>query len=157
MTSKLSMTLNVNGEPHDVLAATTATLLDVLRASLGLTGTKRGCNHGVCGACTVLLDGKLARSCLTLAVDVGERPVTTVEGIAGNEAFSPVQRALIDAGAIQCGFCTPGFVIALTELFARDPRPGREQIRAALSGNLCRCSGYVKIIEAAERLAGGAP
>ena len=122
-----------------------------------MTGTKRGCNHGVCGACTVLLDGKLARSCLTLAVDVGERPVTTVEGIAGNEAFSPVQRALIDAGAIQCGFCTPGFVIALTELFARDPRPGREQIRAALSGNLCRCSGYVKIIEAAERLAGGAP
>ncbi len=157
MTSKLPMTLNVNGEPHDVLAATAATLLDVLRASLGLTGTKRGCNHGVCGACTVLLDGKLARSCLTLAVDVGERPVTTVEGIAGNEAFSPVQRALIDAGAIQCGFCTPGFVIALTELFARDPRPGREQIRAALSGNLCRCSGYVKIIEAAERLAGGAP
>jgi len=157
MTSKLPMTLNVNGEPHDLLAATTATLLDVLRSSLGLTGTKRGCNHGVCGACTVLLDGKLARSCLTLAVDVGERPVTTVEGISGNEAFSPVQQALIDAGAIQCGFCTPGFVIALSELFAREPHAGREQIRAALSGNLCRCSGYVKIIEAAESLAGAAP
>jgi carbon-monoxide dehydrogenase small subunit len=130
-------------------------LLDVLRSSLGLTGTKRGCNHGVCGACTVLLDGKLARSCLMLAIDVGERPVTTIEGVARAQDFSAVQRALIDAGAIQCGFCTPGFVIALTELFAREPRPGREQIRTALSGNLCRCSGYVKIIEAAERLAGG--
>jgi carbon-monoxide dehydrogenase small subunit len=90
-----------------------------------------------------------------LAIDVGERPVTTIEGVARAQDFSAVQRALIDAGAIQCGFCTPGFVIALTELFAREPRPGREQIRTALSGNLCRCSGYVKIIEAAERLAGG--
>jgi aerobic carbon-monoxide dehydrogenase small subunit len=103
----------------------------------------------------VLLDGKLARSCLTLAVDVGERPVTTVEGLAGDYGLSAVQRALIDSGAIQCGFCTPGFVIALTELFAREPRPGREAIRNALSGNLCRCSGYVKIVEAAEHLAGG--
>jgi aerobic carbon-monoxide dehydrogenase small subunit len=156
MTTKLPMTLNVNGVPHDALAAAPATLLDVLRSVLGLTGSKRGCNHGVCGACTVLLDGKPARSCLTLAIDVGERPVTTIEGIAGVDGFSAVQRALVDAGAIQCGFCTPGFVIALTELFAREPKPGREQIRTALSGNLCRCSGYVKIIEAAERLAGGA-
>ena len=155
MTRKLHMVLNVNGEPRDVLAPASATLLEVLRTSLGLTGSKRGCNHGVCGACTVLLDGKLARSCLTLAVDVGERPVTTIEGVNGDNDFSAVQRALIDAGAIQCGFCTPGFVIALTELFAREPRPGREAIRNALSGNLCRCSGYVKIVEAAERLAGG--
>jgi carbon-monoxide dehydrogenase small subunit len=155
MNTKFPMTLDVNGEPRDVLAPASATLLDVLRSSLGLTGTKRGCNHGVCGACTVLLDGKLARSCLMLAIDVGERPVTTIEGVARAQDFSAVQRALIDAGAIQCGFCTPGFVIALTELFAREPRPGREQIRTALSGNLCRCSGYVKIIEAAERLAGG--
>jgi aerobic-type carbon monoxide dehydrogenase small subunit (CoxS/CutS family) len=148
--------MNINGEEREVVARAAATLLDVLRDSLGLTGSKRGCNHGVCGACTVLLDGKLARSCLTLAADVGERPVTTVEGVNGDADFSPVQRALIDSGAIQCGFCTPGFVLALTELFAREPRPSRETIRGALSGNLCRCSGYVKIVEAAEQLAGGA-
>jgi aerobic-type carbon monoxide dehydrogenase small subunit (CoxS/CutS family) len=148
--------MNINGEEREVVARAAATLLDVLRDSLGLTGSKRGCNHGVCGACTVLLDGKLARSCLTLAADVGERPVTTIEGVNGDADFSPVQRALIDSGAIQCGFCTPGFVLALTELFAREPRPSRETIRGALSGNLCRCSGYVKIVEAAEQLAGGA-
>jgi carbon-monoxide dehydrogenase small subunit len=153
MSSKLAFELNVNGEPYDVLATAATPLLEALRSGLGLTGTKRGCNHGVCGACTVLLDGKLARSCLTLAIDVGERPVTTIEGIAGNGKLSPVQCALLDAGAIQCGFCTPGFVMALTDLFAREPMPGREQIRSALSGNLCRCSGYVKIIEAAEQLA----
>jgi aerobic-type carbon monoxide dehydrogenase small subunit (CoxS/CutS family) len=157
MTLKLHTVLTVNGEPRDVLAPASATLLEVLRSSLGLTGSKRGCNHGVCGACTVLLDGKLARSCLTLAADVGERPVTTIEGLSDDNEFSAVQRALIDSGAIQCGFCTPGFVIALTELFAREPRPGREAIRNALSGNLCRCSGYVKIVEAAEQLAGGRP
>jgi aerobic-type carbon monoxide dehydrogenase small subunit (CoxS/CutS family) len=155
MTRKLHTVLNVNGELRDVLAPASATLLEVLRSSLALTGSKRGCNHGVCGACTVLLDGKLARSCLTLAADVGERPVTTIEGLAGDRDFSAVQRALIDSGAIQCGFCTPGFVVALTELFAREPHPGREAIRDALSGNLCRCSGYVKIVEAAEHLAGG--
>jgi carbon-monoxide dehydrogenase small subunit len=154
MTHKLHTVLAVNGELHNVLAPASATLLEVLRSSLGLTGTKRGCDHGVCGACTVLLDGKLARSCLILAADVGERPVTTIEGLVGDNDLSAVQRALIDSGAIQCGFCTPGFVIALTELFAREPRPGREAIRNALSGNLCRCSGYVKIVEAAERLAG---
>ena len=146
------LTISVNGEARETHAPACATLLEVLRSSLGLTGSKRGCDHGVCGACTVLLDGKLARACLTLAADVGERPVTTVEGIAGERDFSPVQKALIDAGAIQCGFCTPGFVIALTELFAREPHPGREAIRAALAGNLCRCSGYVKIVEAAEQL-----
>jgi aerobic carbon-monoxide dehydrogenase small subunit len=144
--------LTVNGEARETSAPASATLLEVLRSSLGLTGSKRGCNHGVCGACTVLLDGKLARSCLTLAADVGDRAVTTVEGV-GETELSPVQRALVEAGAIQCGFCTPGFVIALTELFARKPKPERDEIRAALSGNLCRCSGYVKIVEAAERLA----
>jgi aerobic-type carbon monoxide dehydrogenase small subunit (CoxS/CutS family) len=148
--------MNINGEEREVVARGAATLLDVLRSEMALTGTKRGCNHGVCGACTVLLDGKLARSCLTLAADVGERSVTTIEGIAGDNDFSAVQRALIDSGAIQCGFCTPGFVLALTELFARESRPSRDMIRGALAGNLCRCSGYVKIVEAAEQLAGGA-
>ena len=151
----MHLTLTVNGEQHEVLAPATATLLDVLRNQLGMTGSKRGCNHGVCGACTVLLEGKLARSCLALAVDVGERPVTTIEGIGHGGQLSAVQRGLIESGAIQCGFCTPGFVMALTDLFARDPRPGRDAIRAALSGNLCRCSGYVKIVEAAEGLARG--
>jgi len=154
MSEKLHMVLRINGERTDVLAPATATLLEVLRSTLGLTGTKCGCNHGVCGACTVLLEGRLARSCLTLAVDVGERTVTTVEGLAGDAEYSAVQRALIDAGAIQCGFCTPGFAIALTELFLREPHPDRDTIRNALSGNLCRCSGYVKIVEAAERLGG---
>ena len=144
--------LNVNGETRETAAPATTTLLEVLRTSLGLTGSKRGCNHGVCGACTVLLDGKLARSCLTLAADVGERAVTTVEGVGGTE-LSPVQRALVEAGAIQCGFCTPGFVMALTHLFGVQPNPTTDEIRRALSGNLCRCSGYVKIVEAAERLA----
>ena len=148
--------LEINGARHDVLASWDATLLDVLRNGIGLCGTKRGCNHGVCGACNVLVDGKLARSCLMLAADVGERAVTTVEGVAGVAPFSRVQRALVDAGAIQCGFCTPGFVLALTALLERNVTPTRAEIRAALSGNLCRCSGYVKIVEAAEQLAGAA-
>ena len=148
----MHITLTVNGEQRELLAPASATLLEVLRTHLELTGSKRGCDHGVCGACTVLLDGKLARSCLTLAADVGERPVISIEGIP---ELSEVQRALIDSGAIQCGFCTPGFVIALTDLFAREAHPSRETIRAALAGNLCRCSGYVKIVEAAERLSHG--
>ena len=148
----MHIALTVNGEQRELLAPASATLLEVLRTHLELTGSKRGCNHGVCGACTVLLDGKLARSCLTLAADVGERPVISIEGIP---ELSKVQRALIDSGAIQCGFCTPGFVMALTELLTRNPHPDRDVIRAALAGNLCRCSGYVKIIEAAERLSNG--
>jgi len=154
---KLHSPLTVNGDPHDLLATPGTTLLEALRDHFGLTGTKRGCNHGVCGACTVLVDGRIARACLMLAADVGERPVTTVEGIATDGRLSPVQRALVEAGAIQCGFCTPGFVMSLTELLGRDPAPTREGIRAALAGNLCRCSGYVKIVEAAESLAGSQP
>ena len=150
---RLHTVLTVNGETRDVLAPVSATLLDVVRDQLELTGTKRGCNHGVCGACTVLIDGKLARSCLMLAADVGARPVVTIEGVAGPDGLSDVQRALVEAGAIQCGFCSPGFVMALTELFAGNAHPGRDEIRASLSGNLCRCSGYVKIVDAAERLA----
>ena len=150
-------TLTVNAVAYDVLARTDATLLDVLRDELDLCGTKRGCNHGVCGACNVLVDGALVRACLMLAVEVGERPVVTVEGVAAERPFSEVQRALVDTGAIQCGFCTPGFVMALTALFACGATPNRDAVRTALSGNLCRCSGYVKIPEAADRLAGITP
>jgi carbon-monoxide dehydrogenase small subunit len=156
MSAKYPCAISVNGEVRDVLVPASATLLEVLREPLELTGTKRGCNHGVCGACTVLVDGKLARSCLMLAVDVGELPVVTIEGMAGSDGLSVVQRALVEAGAIQCGFCSPGFVMALSELFARSARPTRDEIRHALSGNLCRCSGYVKIVDAAQRLAGEA-
>ena len=152
--AKRHAVLLVNGEPHDVLAPVSATLLEVLRDGLELTGTKRGCNHGVCGACTVLVAGRLARACLLLAADVGEQAVVTVEGVAEDGKLSAVQQALVDAGAIQCGFCTPGVVMALTELFGREPHPDDDAIRAALAGNLCRCSGYVKIVDAALRLAG---
>jgi aerobic carbon-monoxide dehydrogenase small subunit len=145
-------TLVVNGETQDVLAPVSATLLEVLRDQLELTGTKRGCNHGVCGACTVLMDGQLARSCLLLAIDVGERRITTIEGIADETGLSKVQQAMVDAGAIQCGFCTPGFVMALTQLLEVNPHPTRDEVRQALSGNLCRCSGYIKIVDAAMRL-----
>ncbi len=153
-TERVHSLLQVNGEACDLLAPVPTTLLEALRDSFELTGSKRGCNHGVCGACTVLIDGRPARACLMLAVDVGDRPVVTIEGIADANGLSAVQRALVASGAIQCGFCTPGFVMSLTDLFSRDPRPSREAIRTALSGNLCRCSGYVKIVESAERLAG---
>jgi aerobic carbon-monoxide dehydrogenase small subunit len=157
MRDTLTYTLQVNGEPLDVQSSAAATLLDVLRYELGLTGSKRGCNQGVCGACTVLLDGVPVRGCLTLAANVGDRPVTTVEGLAQGGALSRVQQAFLDSGAIQCGFCTPGIVLTL-EAFLRDhKRPSADEIRHALSGNLCRCSGYVKIVDAAIRAAGAAP
>ena len=151
--SKISCTLQVNGETHDLRVSADATLLDVLREKLDLCGTKRGCNHGVCGACNVLVDGNLVRSCLMLAFEAEGSAVVTVEGASESRTGSDVQQTLIEAGAIQCGFCTPGFVMALTALFAHEPHPTGDAIRTALSGNLCRCSGYVKIVEAAERLA----
>jgi aerobic-type carbon monoxide dehydrogenase small subunit (CoxS/CutS family) len=151
--AKIHSVLSVNGEQRDVFLSAHTTLLQALRDSLFLTGTKRGCNHGVCGACTILLDRAPARACLTLACDVGDRQVVTIEGLSDGPEFSAVQRALVDAGAVQCGFCTPGFVVALTDLFERRAHPDRAEIRAALSGNLCRCSGYVKIVAAAECLA----
>jgi aerobic-type carbon monoxide dehydrogenase small subunit (CoxS/CutS family) len=157
MPDTLTYELRVNGEALSVASSATATLLDVLRYQLGMTGSKRGCNQGVCGACTVLLDGAPVRGCLTLAANVGERAVTTIEGVSQDGTLSRVQQALLDAGAIQCGFCTPGVVMTL-EAFLRDhPKPSADQVRHALSGNLCRCSGYVKIVEAAVAASGAAP
>jgi carbon-monoxide dehydrogenase small subunit len=141
--------LNVNGEPHEVRCTPQTTLLDVLRGDLSLTGTKRGCNQGVCGACSVLIEGEVVRSCLTLAANVGEHTVTTIEGMAADGSLGPIEQALLATGAVQCGFCTPGMVIAIEAALRANDRPGEEELREALSGNLCRCSGYVKIIEAA--------
>lgn len=141
--------LTVNGETVAVVAPGNATLLEVLREQLTLTGAKRGCNQGACGACTVLLDGKPVRGCLTLAANVGERAVTTIEGIGADGTLSAVQKAMVEKGAIQCGFCTPGMVLTIEALLRENPSPTAEDIRHGLSGNICRCSGYVTIVEAA--------
>jgi carbon-monoxide dehydrogenase small subunit len=149
----------LNGRATRVEVRPDDLLLDVLRARLGLTGTKRGCGEGECGACTVLLDGRPVDSCLLLAAKVQGRAVTTIEGLAEGERLHPLQEAFLEAGAVQCGFCTPGMVLSAKALLDRSPDPGEEEIKAALSGNLCRCTGYVQIIEAvrlaAARLSGG--
>lgn len=153
MTDRLDYALNVNGEMRAVRAPAHATLLEVLRGELALTGAKRGCNQGVCGACTVLIEDLPVRGCLTLAATVGERAVTTVEGLAPPGRLGRVQAALEAAGAVQCGYCTPGVVLALEGALRQAPRPTEDALREALSGNLCRCSGYVKIMEGARRAA----
>ena len=145
---KRLMTFHVNGAEHTVAAPPNALLLDVLREALGLTGTKRGCDLGTCGCCTVLVDGEARLSCLTLAQTVQDRAVTTIEGLAGGEPMHPIQAAFCNLGGAQCGFCTPGFVMASKALLDKVPDPTDEEIREAISGNMCRCTGYVKIIEA---------
>lgn len=124
------------------------TLLEVLRDQIGLTGTKHGCGTGSCGACTILLDGKPILSCLTLAMTVRERNITTIEGLATGNTLHPLQKAFVDYSAIQCGFCIPGMILTAKALLEKNPNPAREEVMHALSGNLCRCTGYVKIIDA---------
>lgn len=143
----------LNGDAIEIGVRDSETLLEVLRNRLGLTGTKQGCDQGECGSCTVLLDGQPVLSCLTLAVRVENRQVTTIEGLAQGVKLHPVQLAFHEAGAIQCGFCTPGMVLTAKALLDRNPRPGRQEIKEALAGNLCRCTGYKKIVEAVERAA----
>lgn len=145
--------LRVNGHTREVYARPADTLLDVLREDLQLTGTKRGCDLGTCGCCVVQVDGRPILACLTLAAEVAERDITTVEGLAGPERFSPLQQAWAEAGASQCGFCTAGFLMTADALLARQPQPSREQIKEAISGNLCRCTGFIKILDAIERSA----
>jgi len=129
------------------------TLLYILREKLGLTGTKHGCDTGKCGACTVLVDGDLIRSCLTLAITVRDRDITTIEGLANNGDLHPIQKAFIENGAVQCGFCTPGMILFTKAFLEENPEPTEEEIREALAGNICRCTGYVKIVEAIQAAA----
>ena len=150
MTEHHRITLNVNDEVVDITTPVERTLLDVLRDELFLTGTKRGCNQGVCGACTVLRDGVPTRACLSLAIDCSDFAITTIEGLTNPGDVHPVQQAFADVAAQQCGFCMSGMVLVAKSLLEENPHPSRDEIREALSGNLCRCTGYIKIIEAIE-------
>ncbi len=145
--------LKVNGDWRRVSVKAKRTLLELLRQDLGLTGTKCGCNTGDCGACTVLLDGKTINSCLVLAWDAYGREVVTIEGLSNGIELHPLQRAFVELGALQCGFCTPGMVLTSKALLDENPLPSEEEVRDALAGNLCRCTGYQKIIEAVLRVA----
>ena len=140
--------LDVNGEMHTLAVEPHRTLLEVLRENLGLTGTKRGCDQGYCNACTVLINGKAVNSCLTLAVRAQWKKIVTIEGLAHNGLMHPIQDAFVQHGAIQCGFCTPGMILTAKALLDTNPNPSEIEIRKAISGNFCRCTGYVKIVEA---------
>jgi carbon-monoxide dehydrogenase small subunit len=144
---KTLLTCTVNGEEHSVLADTRDTLLDLLRDRLGLTGTKEGCGNGNCGTCTVLMDGAPVNACLVLALEAPGRAIVTIEGLAAAE-LHPLQQALVQHGGTQCGFCTPGIVLSAKALLDENPQPSETQIRHAIAGNLCRCTGYGKIVEA---------
>lgn len=144
------LTLCVNGEDHQVLVPVHKTLLEVLREDLGLTGTKHGCELGECGTCTVLIEGEPQLSCLLLPIQIEGRDITTVEGLGSTSELHPLQRAFAELGAAQCGYCTPGMLLAARALLDENPSPDRDQIRGALAGNLCRCTGYSKIVEAVE-------
>ena len=145
---KKVISFNLNGEDIQVLAEPNRTLLDLLRDDLGLTGTKKGCEAGECGACTVMLDDRPVNSCITLAAEVEGCRVITVEGVAQDGQLSPLQRQFIDKWAFQCGYCTAGMILSAKALLERNPHPTEQEIREAIGGNLCRCTGYVKIIEA---------
>ncbi len=149
---RLTVCLAVNGRPVEQVVEARRSLADFLREDLGLTGTHVGCEHGVCGACTVLVDGRSARSCLLFAAQLEGREVTTIEGLTPGEGLSPLQESFRVCHAMQCGFCTPGMIVTTTELLAGDPAPSTEAIREAISGNLCMCTGYVNIVRAVEQL-----
>jgi carbon-monoxide dehydrogenase small subunit len=142
--------LTVNGEVHDVLVPVHKTLLEVLREDLGLTGTKHGCELGECGTCTVLVDGEPVLSCLALPVEMEGRDMTTIEGMASGAELHPLQQAFAELGAAQCGYCTPGILLTAQALLVETPVPTRDEVKEALAGNLCRCTGYTKILDAVE-------
>ena len=148
-----SIVLTVNGVPYPVTIDQGRNLLSVIRTEIGLTGTKEGCDDCECGACMVLLDGQPVNSCSFLAVQAHGRQITTVEGLGDGDALGRLQRNLLDEGGVQCGFCTPGMLVSATALLARTPEPSEEEVRIGLSGNLCRCTGYTKIVAAVQRTA----
>jgi aerobic carbon-monoxide dehydrogenase small subunit len=149
---KTILSLTVNGSRHDVAVAANQTLLDVLRNELGLIGTKRGCGTGACGVCTVIIDGKAVLACLTLALECEGKAITTIEGMANPDgSLHPLQTSFIENGAVQCGFCTPGVLMTAKALLDRTPNPTDTEIRDALAGTICRCTGHIKIIEAIKK------
>jgi len=150
---KQAIELNINGDVHEMLVATHHTLLEVLREQLGLIGTKRGCDLGACGACTVLIDGEAYLSCLMLAVDAIGKQVVTIEGLSEDGDLHPLQSAFVDQGALQCGFCTPGMILTAKAILDEEKHPAEEVIKQKMAGNLCRCTGYKKVVEAVMRVA----
>ena len=140
--------LRVNGQEREIMVEPRQTLLDTLRYDLGLTGTKEGCGNGSCGSCTVLVNGKTVNSCLVFAIEVDGQDITTIEGLAQGGALHPLQQAFINAGAVQCGFCTPGIILTARAFLESNPNPTEAQVRQAIAGNLCRCTGYDKIVRA---------
>ncbi|MGO9848402.1 MAG: (2Fe-2S)-binding protein [Methylocella sp.] len=150
----MPVTLRINGVDHDVLVPPWRTLLEVLRENLGLTGAKRSCQEGQCGACTVLIDGKAVNSCLYLVVEAQGKNIQTIEGLANDGVLDQIQKSFVQKGGVQCGFCTPGFVLATKSLLNDNPRPNEDEIREAIVGHLCRCTGYVQIIEAIQDAVG---
>lgn len=151
---KQVITLNINNQDYEILVSPTDLLVDVIRKTVGLTGTKKGCGQGDCGACTVLIDGHPELSCIKLAVAAVGKKITTIEGIANEDGtLHPLQEAFLDEGAVQCGFCTPGMILSSKALVDRNPNPTRQEIKTAISGNTCRCTGYINIIAAVESYA----
>jgi len=148
MQKKVQVQTTINGEEIEFLCEPRQSLLEVLRETLGLTGAKEGCNNGNCGACNVILDGALVNSCLVLAVEINGRNLTTIEGIATSQGLHPLQEKFIAHAALQCGFCTPGFIVASKVLLDQNPNPGESEVREWLAGNLCRCTGYDRIVRA---------
>lgn len=153
MSDPIGYTLSVNGVDYPVVAEQGRNLLSVIRTEIGLTGTKEGCDDCECGACMVLLDGQPANSCSFLAVQAQGRAITTVEGLQQGDEMHPLQRNILEEGGVQCGFCTPGMLLSATALLERNPSPTEEEVRIGLSGNLCRCTGYAKIVTAVQRTA----
>lgn len=148
MSKKVHVQAKINGADSEFLCEPRQSLLEVLRDELRLTGSKEGCNNGNCGACNVLLDGKLVNSCLVLGVEIQNRSVTTIEGVAGPEGLHPLQQKFLEHAALQCGICTPGFILAAKALLEKNPHPNEHDVRFWLAGNLCRCTGYDKIVRA---------
>lgn len=140
--------LDINGEIYEVAVSPRDLLVDVIRKKVGLTGTKKGCGQGDCGACTVLIDGRPVLSCLTLAISCQGKKITTIEGLAKDGKLHPIQQAFVEHGAVQCGFCTPGMILSAKALLDRNPKPTEHEIKRSIAGNLCRCTGYKKIVEA---------